>query len=131
MVFVDTGAWFAKFVPEDPQHAHVEAWFNSTTDRLITTDYCIDETLTLLVARHRLARAMVAGRALFDPSVTAVHYLTQNQVERAWILFQQRAAGGWSFTDCTSKIVIDDLDIRTAAALDDHFRQFGSVVVVP
>jgi predicted nucleic acid-binding protein len=51
MVFVDTGAWFAKFVPEDPQHARVEAWLNATPEPLITTDYCIDETLTLLVAR--------------------------------------------------------------------------------
>lgn len=131
MVFVDTGAWFAKFVPEDPQHARVEAWFNSTPEPLITTDYCIDETLTLLVARQRLARALVAGRALFDPNVTRIHFVTQNQIERAWILFQQRAVAGWSFTDCTSKIVMDDLDIRSAATLDEHFRQFGSVVVVP
>ncbi len=28
---------------------------------------------------------------------------------RAWILFQQRAAAPWSFTDRTRKIVIDDL----------------------
>jgi len=43
--------------------------------------------------------------------------------------YQQRAAAGWSFTDCTSKIVIDDLSIKTAVALDIHFRQFGIAVV--
>jgi len=58
-------------------------------------------------------------------------YLKPNQLHRAWIFFQQRAAAGWSFTDCTSKIVIDDLGITTAVALDDHFRQFGSVIVAP
>jgi hypothetical protein len=131
IVFVDTGAWFAKFVQDDPQHARVQAWFDSTQEPLVTTDYCIDETLTLLVARKRLARALVAGQSLFNPVVTHIHFITKQQVERAWILFQQRAANGWSFTDCTSKIVIDDLGICTAAALDEHFRQFGNVTVVP
>jgi uncharacterized protein len=79
----------------------------------------------------RLARAFVAGRAFFHGEITEIHFIAQDQVERAWILFQQRAAAGWSFTDCTSKIVINDLGIATAAALDDHFRQFGNVAVVP
>ena len=32
---------------------------------------------------------------------------------------------------CSRALVIDDLGIRMAAALDDHFRQFGNVTVVP
>lgn len=57
--------------------------------------------------------------------------VTPDQVRRAWILFQQRSAAGWSFTDCTSKVVIDELAVRTAAATDAHFHQFGNVVIVP
>ena len=37
----------------------------------------------------------------------------------------------WSFTDCTSKTVMDSLGIRTAFAFDGHFREFGSIEVVP
>jgi uncharacterized protein len=113
------------------EHSRVQAWFDATPEPLITTDYCIDETLTLLVARKRLARALIAGKSLLNPIVTRIHFVTQHQFHRAWILFQQRASAGWSFTDCTSKIVIDDLSIQTAAALDDHFRQFGNLTVVP
>lgn len=131
MVFVDTGAWFAWFVPGDPDHRRVNAWLVANTEPLITTDYCVDETLTLLVARGRLPRALDAGRAFFHRSIAPIQFVTQAQIHRAWILFQQRAASGRSFTDCTSKIVIDDLQIRTAVALDAHFRQFGHVVVVP
>lgn len=131
MVFVDTGAWFAWFVPGDPDHARVKAWFDSNSEPLITTDYCVDETLTLLVARGRLPRALEAGRAFFEMRVAGLHFATPDQIHRGWILFQQRAAAGWSFTDCTSKIVIDDLDIRTTVALDDHFRAFGKILVVP
>ena len=38
---------------------------------------------------------------------------------------------GWSFTDCTSYVVMERLGIETALAFDDHFRQFGTVTVVP
>jgi predicted nucleic acid-binding protein len=131
MVFVDTSAWFAWFVPGDPNHGRVHVWSAANAEPLVTTDYCVDETLTLLVARRRLPRALEAGRAFFHEALVQIHLIAPDQLHRAWILFQQRAAAGWSFTDCTSKIVIDDLGIQTAAALDDHFRQFGSVTVVP
>jgi len=29
MIFVDTGAWFARFVPDDPQHRVLVAWFGA------------------------------------------------------------------------------------------------------
>ena len=37
----------------------------------------------------------------------------------------------WSFTDCTSRMVMEKLAIGTAFAFDQHFRQFGTVSVVP
>jgi len=60
--------------------------------------------------------------------LTSRHFISESQVNRAWILFQQRADSGWSFTDCTSKIVIHDLGTGTAVALDEHIRQFGVAV---
>jgi hypothetical protein len=58
-----------------------------------------------------------------------MHFLTPDEIRRAWFIFPQRSAAGWSFTDCTSKIVIDQLRIGTAISLDAHFAQFGDVVV--
>ena len=131
MVFVDTSAWFAYFLPIDAAHSKVRDCIASNSQPLVTTDYCVDETLTLLMARGEVRRALDAGQAFFHQNLTRVHFVAADQVHRAWILFQQRAHAGWSFTDCTSKIVIDDLQIRTAFALDEHFRQFGNVTVVP
>ena len=130
MIFVDTGAWFARFVAGDPNHLRVRAWFDANRHRLVTSDYCVDETLTLLLVREHPQLAVRVGDILFDESLAAIHFLSPDQIRRAWILFRQRISSGWSFTDSTSKIVIDDLGIKTAAALDDHFRQFG-VVTVP
>jgi uncharacterized protein len=125
MIFVDTGVWFARFVSDDPNHSLITTWLDTNAEVLITSDYCVDETLTLIAARKRSKLAIAAGRHLFNETVTRLHYLKNDQINRAWILFQQRASAGWSFTDCTSKIVIDDLGILSAAAFDRHFGQFG------
>jgi len=116
MVFVDTGAWFAWHVPDNSDHSAVRAWYKANREPLLTTDYCIDETLTLLVARKRPALALDAGRNFFHQGIAQIHFVTPAQIHRAWILFQQRAAAGWSFTDCTSKIVIDDLGMHRSHA---------------
>jgi predicted nucleic acid-binding protein len=128
MILVDSGAWFARFVADDPNHANVVQWFAANSERLITTDYCVDEALTLLVARKRPVLASEVGREFFNETVSRLHFLTNAQVPRAWIMFTQRAAAGWSFTDCTSKVVIDELQLNAAVALDEHFRQFGIAV---
>jgi predicted nucleic acid-binding protein len=131
MIFVDTSAWFARFSPDDPQHDLLLEWFASNKTPLITSDYCVDETLTLLSTRGRKTLAIEVGRILFDESVAKLHFVAREEVHRAWILFQSRGVrSGWSFTDCTTKVVMDHLSIRRALALDEHFRQFG-VEVVP
>lgn len=130
MIFVDTGVWFARFVPRDPNHKVVATWFANNQQPLLTSDYCVDEVLTLLSVREMPGLAIQAGHELLQQNIARVYFLSPAQFSRAWILFQQRAAAGWSFTDCTSNIIIDDLGLSSSAALDQHFRQFG-VTVVP
>jgi predicted nucleic acid-binding protein len=43
MIFVDTGAWFAAFVPNDPDHAAADTWLETNREPLITTDDVIME----------------------------------------------------------------------------------------
>jgi predicted nucleic acid-binding protein len=91
----------------------------------------VDETVTLLIARGHTRRAIELGRALLEERLAQLYFITPEQVRRAWILFETRGPAGWSFTDCTSRIVMDDLRIRMVVALDDHFRQFEGALVVP
>jgi predicted nucleic acid-binding protein len=49
----------------------------------------------------------------------------------AWDMFERFQDKEWSFTDCTSRVLIQRLGIQRAFAFDDHFRQFGTVAVVP
>jgi hypothetical protein len=125
MIFVDPGAWFVRFVPDDPDHDRVTSWFASNKEPLLTSDDCVDEALILLVARKRPNLAAEVARQCFDESLARLHFLGHDEIIRASIVFQQRTVAGWSFTDCTSKILIEDLHIQTAATLDSHFQYFG------
>lgn len=129
--FVDTGAWFAAVVPWDANHALAAAWFESNKRPLITTDYVLDETLTLLRARGEGQRAIALGGSLFGGQMAEVHLVSSDEIDAAWQIFRRFRDKEWSFTDCTSKVVIEELSCAVAVAFDDHFRQFGTILVEP
>lgn len=131
MIFVDSGAWFASVIVTDPDHAAAKTWLTGNREQLLTTDYVLDETLTLLRARGQSHMAVALGAALFGETLAKLHFCTQEEILAAWDTFQRYADKGWSFTDCPSKVVMAKLAIPTAFAFDQHFRQFGTVSVVP
>ncbi|MDT5124288.1 MAG: uncharacterized protein QOC96_3770 [Acidobacteriota bacterium] len=131
MILVDTGAWFASVVPSDPDYVAASNWLRNNTEPLITTDYIVDETLTLLRARGEESRALRIGEEFFNGNLATVFYLTEADIRLAWEVFRSFSDKKWSFTDCTSKTIIDKLNLKYAFAFDQHFRQFGTVTVLP
>ncbi len=131
MIFVDTGAWFASVVPSDRDHATARAWLDANTQELVTTDYVIDELLTLMKMRGEFQRALVLGPSLLREELCRLEWVTPADVDLAWQVFATYRDKGWSFTDCVSRVVMERLAIDTAFAFDVHFRQFGSLTVVP
>jgi predicted nucleic acid-binding protein len=131
MIFVDTGAWFALLVPEDRDHLAAESWLARNAHSLITTDYVIDELLTLLRMRGHAPRALIAGQTLFREEIARIAWVQPEDVRRGWGYFRLYQDKRWSFTDCVSRAVIERLGIRRAFAFDKHFRQFGTLDVVP
>ncbi len=75
--------------------------------------------------------ALALGAELFAESLAVLHFCTRDEILLAWDTFHRYSDKEWSFTDCLSKVVMERLAIRTAFAFDQHFRQFGSVLVVP
>ncbi len=131
MTFVDTGGWYGSFVPSDPDHKVATAWLAANRGPLVTTDYVIDELLTLARARGEGRRAIEMGSTLIFGRFCRVERVTPDDFARAWDVFHRFDDKGWSFTDCVSRVVMDRLGIRVAFAFDAHFRQFGTVKVVP
>ena len=131
MIFTDTGGWYGLSVTEDPNHLTALGWSARNRQPLVTTDYVVDETLTLLRARGHSTSALALGQQFFGGSLATIYYLTEDDIRAAWQVFMRYADKEWSFTDCTSKAVMERLGIIEAFAFDHHFRQFGTVTVVP
>ena len=131
MIYADSGGWFALFVPDDKNHDAAVQWHTQNTRPLLTTDYIVDETLTLMKARGEYRRALTLGRQFFSNELAVIHYLTQDDINEAWRTFAQFSDKEWSFTDCTSRVVMARLGITEAFAFDLHFSQFGTVQTVP
>lgn len=131
MIFVDTSAWFAVFSRRDANHVAAKNAIRSFQEHLITTDYVVDETLTLLRARREKRRAFAFGRRVIDGQRAKIVRIDEQDFADAWTIFRAFADKEWSFTDCTSRVVMERLAIQTAFAFDEHFRQFGTAAVAP
>lgn len=124
-LFVDTSAWFAYVNRDDSNHAAMQEVLRQHQGRLVTSNYVFDETVTL--CRHRLGHAVAArvGAALLDPTSADLIRIGVEDEHAAWGLFVARADKLYSFTDCTSFVLMRRLGLGRSAALDDHFRQEG------
>jgi len=128
-LFVDTSAWFAFANRQDPQHANVGDVLNGFSGRVVTSNFIFDETVSLCLYRlgHHVARAV--GSVLMDPNEVDLVRVTAEDEHAAWELFSNRSDQRYSFTDCTSFVVMRRLALPKALALDSDFSAEGFSVV--
>lgn len=131
MLFVDTSVWFEAFDLSAPRHEPCRSLIRESRGNLVTTDYVFDELVTLLLARDLRRNATVYVPSLLDSAVCRFERVNDADFAEAWRLVQKFSDKRWSFTDCTSYAVIERLGVTEALSLDDHFRQFGTVKVLP
>ena len=71
------------------------------------------------------------GEQVFAGRLGRLYYVMPADIAEAWQVFTKFNDKAWSFTDCTSKVVMAKQNISTAFSFDHHFQQFGTVTVVP
>ena len=91
---------------------------------LVTTDYILDETYTLL--RSTLGhRSAIQFEDEIQSAAIQVVQVDEALQREAWAIFERYSDKDFSFTDCTSFAVMEKGKIRAAFTLDHHFRQYG------
>ena len=131
-VFVDTWGWCALGYRADRQHAKAVEFYRHLRQReapVFTSDYVLDEVLTLLYRRTshpeatRFAEGILAAAALGHLSVERV---TADRFTRAWVLRKQLDdKPNISFTDLTSMVIMQERHIVQVFTEDAHFAQVG------
>ncbi len=132
MIFVDTSAWYAGMIASDPHHSAASALLASLpAGRLVTSDYVLDEALTLFKVRGASRIGVALGQRILAGDACRLERISDDDLREAFRVFAQFSDKGWSFTDCTSLVLIRRLGISKAMAFDAHFEQFGALEVLP
>jgi uncharacterized protein len=127
LVFWDTSAIYAYINRKDPDHAAVRLVVNGAKCRFVLTNYVFDEVVTLTLSRLGHAAAMHIGNILLNSPQIQSHRIGAQDEINAWAHFSGRPDKGYSFTDCTSFVLMKRLGLKKCLATDNHFRQEGFI----
>lgn len=131
-IFVDTSMFYALVNQKDEFHHQAEdIWerLHSQKVKLLTSNYVLDETFTLIRSRR--------GRDLVDEfrknlagqhKIKIIRVLVTDEA-KAWEWFLL----DWSdlsFTDCVSFALMKRLGVENVASFDNHFKRAGFKLVL-
>ena len=128
MIFIDTGAFLARYIERDQHHSTAQlAWaeLGGSRQKAFTSNFVLDETLTLLA--RRVSYTFAADRATFIWASDALTILRPEESDElaALDLFRKYADQKVSFTDCISFALMKRHRLRRVFTFDRHFRTAG------
>lgn len=126
MIFVDTSFLFAFFNESDKNHRRVVEVFQEFEGRnlpelLLTTDHVVFETITLTRYRVSHERAAFVGERLYSEKMARIRRTSFDEQRAAFEYFKRHAGQKYSTVDCLSFVVMENLGIHEALAVDEDF----------
>ena len=131
--FIDTSGFYSLLVRRDSMHARAAEYIAdaaSVRGRFVTTDYVIDETVTLLRARGHGELVEPLFQAIDNSTAMRVEWTTSERFAEARSFCLRHSDKAWSFTDCVSFVVMRSLGLTKALTSNNHFEQGGFRVLL-
>jgi predicted nucleic acid-binding protein len=126
--FLDTSGMYALLDRLDRHHAEARATITphlQAGGRLVTSDYVIAETVNLANARGGNQVALKILDVLEQSKGVRIEWISRQRFEAAKAFFRRYADHAYSFTDCTSFVLMRELKLVEAVTTDGHFEQAG------
>lgn len=127
-VFADTSFFFALAARRDGAHARargVYARLLRAGRGVVTSDYVLDETLTLVKARFSGTVALALLERIERSPAVDIQEIGALRFKSALTVFRKYADQDFSFTDCTSFALMRELKVKEALTTDHHFELAG------
>lgn len=129
-VFVDAWAWLALSNRKDMHHELAKKWYGEIKAagyRMVTSDYVLDEVITTLFKNVAFSGAIEFIESLFaaikDKQIK-FERITEKRFKTAWSLRKRyQDKPDISFTDLTSFVLMQELEINNVFTGDAHFQQ--------
>ena len=135
-IFIDTVSLCALNNPRDQYHSKSTLILNELKGskyQFITSDYIVNEATTLLLTTikggYRYATSLL--NSLFEKnSFINIEWVGKERFFQAAAVFSKyNKDKQWSFTDCTSFVIIKELKIPKVFTFDEHFKQMGFTIL--
>jgi predicted nucleic acid-binding protein len=134
-VFADTGFWIALLYPKDRWHTKAITVYKKIEQRqqkVVTSEMVLTEFMNFFSkfdARLRQEAGRVVQQMRAHPNITVIAQNSQ-QFQQALNLYLQRPDKAWSLTDCSSFLIMGELNLTEALAHDKHFKQAGFITLL-
>lgn len=131
-LFIDTWGWLALRDKGERHHREAVAVFNAALSAhaaMLTSDYVLDETFTLLFRRLSAHKARESVEALMSAAedgsvqVATINPARFREAVRLRLKFKDKPE--ISFTDFTSLVVMQESGVKRILTEDRHFAQVG------
>jgi len=128
-LFIDSGPFIARVNKKDPNHELINSTFTDIKNqkydftRIFTSNYIIDESVTHVLydtGRHDMAISVLD--LIESSTIIEILWVTPEIDKEARNMFRKYEDQMFSFTDCTSFVLMKQYKIPCALTLDEHFK---------
>ncbi|MGA3159173.1 MAG: type II toxin-antitoxin system VapC family toxin [Steroidobacteraceae bacterium] len=133
-VFVDTSVLYALIDKRDSVHRaarEVVASLVQAGRRLVVSDYVVAESVNLANARGGSTVARRVLDLIEQSAGVRMEWIGTDRFELTKTYFRKHADHGYSFTDCTSFVLMRQLRLAEALTTDKHFVEAGFRSLLP
>lgn len=131
-LFLDTSSLLSVFDQSDNNHsACSEFWkdlFRDESSEPVISDYILDELTTRVryqISHARALQVLITLLQLIERRRLSLIWIDQAYFAQARSIFERYDDQEFSFTDCTSFAICQQIGIQHAFALDRDFKIFG------
>lgn len=129
IIFVDTSGFIELIDKKSANFERTSAAFQKAIfdgNKLVTTDYVLDELFTLMRCRERIPISDILKFVdNINISDTEVVGITKELFQESLIMMGKYKDQYFSFTDCVSFTVMKDMGIKDFVGFDSHFATAG------
>jgi predicted nucleic acid-binding protein len=133
VIFIDTGAFLARYLGNDQYHrSSIVVWdeLAATRENCVTSNFVLDETFTLLGRRAGYGFAVERAKNIYASRALTICRPERKDEINALRFFAKYADQHVSFTDCISFALMKREKIIRVFAFDRHF-EFAGFHLIP
>jgi uncharacterized protein len=126
--FLDTNGWLALLNATDTLHQKADAFWHEivrSNSVIVLSDWIIAETGNGLARSNNKHRFVEAVTLIQSSNQSEVVFIDPVILDKSLTLFDQHQDKSWGLVDCTSFVLMNEMDISKALTSDRHYTQAG------